>query len=68
MSRRTQQTEEKEEEDSFISLLQSTMEASLKLSSMDDKDRNSLFANCIKFIAVKHKLKSGDDGDYFDRD
>jgi hypothetical protein len=31
----------------------------------DPKERNALFANCIKFIAVTQKLK-GEEGSFFD--
>ena len=54
------------QEDTFIALLQRSMESALG-KEMEPKDMNALFANCIKFIAVKNKLK-GDDGSYWDND
>jgi hypothetical protein len=40
------------------------MDACLR-KGWDPKDMNALFANCIKFIAVKNKLK-GEEGSFFD--
>lgn len=59
-----EETQEESTDDKFIALVQEAMEDSLKLN-MEPKDRNALFANCIKFIAVKNKLK-GEEGSFFD--
>ena len=64
MPRGKPQQEEESTDDQFIKLVQEAMEATLKKTGMEPKDKNALFANCIKFIAVKNKLK-GEEGDFF---
>jgi hypothetical protein len=61
-------SEDKEETEinRFIGLVQAAMEKALNLG-MDPKDMNALFANCIKFIAVKNKL-TGEGKSFFDDD
>jgi hypothetical protein len=52
-------------EDAFVTLVREQMQKALTESGWENKERNVLFANCIKFIAVTMKLK-GDDGSFFD--
>lgn len=52
-------------EDAFIDLVRTEMENALKEAGWENKERNVLFANCIKFIAVTNKLR-GEEGSFFD--
>jgi hypothetical protein len=64
--RRDEGREEVEKpEDVFVNLVRSQMELALNQSNWENKDRNVLFANCIKFIAVTNKLR-GEEGSFFD--
>lgn len=55
---------EKSPDDAFIELVRSSMEEALR-GAGELKEKNALFANCIKFIAVTQKLK-GEEGSFFD--
>src|SRR5216684_3311593 len=59
-------TEKREER--FIGLLQAAMELDLSdCRNYDLKERNALYANCVKFLAVIGKFTDGDgDGSFFD--
>ncbi len=57
-------------EDRFITKLQASLEFDLGDSnSIDIKERNILYANCIKFLAVLTKFGGDeDDGSYWGKD
>jgi hypothetical protein len=59
-------TEKREER--FIALLQAAMEIDLAdCREYDLKERNALYANCVRFLAVIGKFTDGDgDGSFFD--
>jgi len=63
-----QKPEEPSREDRFILILQEALERDLKMSgSLDTKERNALYANCVKFLAVLTKFGGNDDdGSFFD--
>jgi len=59
-------TTEESAGDRFVRFVREAMEAQLAVEAMDAKERNVLFANCIKFIAVTRKGGGdGDDEDWF---
>jgi len=57
-------------EDRFITLLQAAMELDLgDCRSFDLKERNMLYTNCVRFLAIMTKFKDGDDdGSFFGED
>jgi hypothetical protein len=57
-------------EDQFITKLQARLEADLDgCGSLDFKERNALYANAIKFLAVLTKFSGGDDdGSWWGKD
>jgi hypothetical protein len=59
-------TEKREER--FIALLQAAMELDLgDCRSFDLKERNMLYTNCVRFLAIMTKFKDDDgDGSFFD--
>ena len=63
--KKPQKDGEKEEtaDEVFIDLVRAAMTEALR-GAGELKEKNALFANCIKFIAVTNKLK-GEDGDWF---
>lgn len=64
MPRKRATEEDEKKEDAFISKLQAAMEKLLD-SGLEPKDMNALFANAIKFLAVKHKIEGQADGGSF---
>ncbi len=62
--------EEPGREDRFITKLQASLEFDLEDSaSIDIKERNALYDNCIKFLAVLTKFGGDDDdGSYWGKD
>ncbi len=52
------------ETDPFIAKLESSMLWMLG-QPLDHKDRNALFANCIRFLTLKYKIEGTDDGGSF---
>lgn len=52
------------DKDTFVETLQTELENMLKRSDLEPKDRNALFSNAIKFLAVRNKL-GGDDGGFW---
>ena len=52
------------DDDPFMAKVERSMSWMLD-QSLDFKDRNALFANAIKFLAIKHKLGGEDGGDFF---
>lgn len=62
------EAEEKPKEDSFVMLLQGTIEDMLKEGEVAYKDRVALIANAIKFLQVKFKVSENDGGSIFDDD
>jgi hypothetical protein len=61
-------TDTEKREERFIGLLQAAMEIDLgDCRDYDLKERNALYANCVKFLAVIGKFTDGDgDGSFFD--
>lgn len=56
------------EADPFIAKLEKSMTWMLD-QPLEPKDRNALFANAIKFLAIKYKIEGTDDGgSFFGRD
>ncbi len=52
------------ESDPFIDKLEKSMSWMLD-QPLDFKDRNALFANAIKFLAIKYKIEGTSDGGSF---
>jgi len=52
------------ETDPFITKLEASMLWMLG-QPLDHKDRNMLFANCIRFLTLKYKIEGTDDGGSF---
>jgi cell division FtsZ-interacting protein ZapD len=65
-----QKNENEKREDRFIALLQAAMELDLgDCRSFDLKERNMLYTNCVRFLAIMTKFKDGDDdGSFFGED
>jgi hypothetical protein len=63
-----QKTDTEKREERFIALLQAAMEIDLgDCRGLDLKERNALYANCVKFLAVMKNFKDDDDdGSFFD--
>jgi pyocin large subunit-like protein len=63
-----QKTDTERREERFIALLQAAMEIDLDdCRAYDLKERNALYLNCVRFLAVINKFKDGDgDGSFFD--
>ena len=57
-------------EERFVTLLQSSMELDLEdCRTYDLKERNALYANCVKLLAILTKIKGDDDdGSWHDDD
>ena len=57
-------------EERFVTLLQSSMELDLEdCRTYDLKERNALYANCVKLLAILTKIKGDDDdGSFFGED
>ena len=57
-------------EERFVTLLQSAMELDLEdCRTYDLKERNALYANCVKLLAILTKIKGDDDdGSFFGED
>src|SRR5712691_4850588 len=57
-------------EERFVTLLQSAMELDLEDCRLYDlKERNALYANCVKLLAILTKIKGDDDdGSFFGED
>jgi hypothetical protein len=51
---------EKPADDSFVMTLQNELEDMMKRRDLEPKDRNALFANAIKFLAVRNKVGGGE--------
>jgi hypothetical protein len=60
--------EKEKREERFITLVQAAMELDLAdCRDYDLKERNALYANCVRFLAVIGKFTEGDDdGNFFD--
>ncbi|SRR5712691_917390 len=63
-------TDTEKREERFIGLLQAAMEIDLgDCRDYDLKERNALYANCVKFLAVIGKFTDNDnDGSFFGED
>ncbi len=63
-------TEDEKREERFVTLLQSAMELDLEdCRTFDLKERNALYANCVKLLAILTKIKGDDDdGSFFGED
>src|SRR5216684_2364700 len=62
--------EDEKREERFVTLLQSAMELDLEDCRLYDlKERNALYANCVKLLAILTKIKGDDDdGSFFGED
>jgi hypothetical protein len=64
---RTTKKEEPEpevEEDSFIKLVQSEIEALLRMP-LEPKEKNAIIMNAIRFLGVRNKVSGGDDDGFW---
>jgi hypothetical protein len=59
-----EETESEAEEDSFIKLVQSQIEALLKMD-LEPKEKNAIIMNAIRFLGVRNKLSGGDDDGFW---
>ena len=52
------------EEDPFIKLVQSEIEALLKMP-LEPKEKNAIIMNAIRFLGVRNKVSGGDDDGFW---
>lgn len=70
-ARKPEKQKEETADDKFIALVRAAMENELQednMAKMEAKERNVLFGNCIKFIAVIRRRGDDDGGSWFDGD
>jgi len=65
LARTSKATEtEQEPEDAFIKLVQSEIEALLKMT-LEPKEKNAIITNAIRFLGVRNKVSGNDDDGFW---
>ena len=52
-------------EDTFVTKLQAAIESMLEDDTLEPKEKTAVIANAIKFLAVRNKTATGDDGSFW---